>query len=230
MLIQGLQKLTLLDYPEHMACTVFSPGCNFRCPFCHNASLVKNTDSDALIAEQEFFKFLETRKSILQGVCVTGGEPTLQKDLPEFLEKIKDMGFLVKLDTNGYRPDILKDVVNAGLVDYVAMDIKNSKEKYAKTAGIENFDINKISESVEFLMSGNIDYEFRTTVVKELHNQDDLISIGRWLNGAKKYSLQKFEDSGDLLQTGFSAYENHEMEGFYRDISDFFKETFKKGF
>ena len=128
MLIQGLQKLTLLDYPEHMACTVFSPGCNFRCPFCHNASLVKNTDSDALIAEQEFFKFLETRKSILQGVCVTGGEPTLQKDLPEFLEKIKDMGFLVKLDTNGYRPDILKDVVNAGLVDYVAMDINNSKE------------------------------------------------------------------------------------------------------
>ncbi len=211
MLIKGLQKLTLLDYPGKMACTVFTAGCNFRCPFCHNASLVTNIDEER-ISEEEFFSFLQKRQGIIEGVCVTGGEPTLQPDLKEFLKKIKDLGYSVKLDTNGYRPEVLKDVVNSGLVDYVAMDIKNSQAKYASTCGLDNLDIAKINESVEFLMSGVVDYEFRTTVVKELHTEDDIQDIVSWIKGAKKYFLQGFIDSGDLICTGYSGYDKTELQ------------------
>lgn len=211
MLIKGLQKLTLLDYPGKMACTVFTAGCNFRCPFCHNASLVTNIDEER-ISEEEFFSFLQKRQGIIEGVCVTGGEPTLQPDLKEFLKKIKDLGYSVKLDTNGYRPEALKDIVNSGLVDYVAMDIKNSQAKYALTCGIENLDIAKINESVEFLMSGVVDYEFRTTIVKELHTEDDIQDIVSWIKGAKKYFLQGFIDSGDLICTGYSGYDKTELQ------------------
>lgn len=211
MLIKGLQKLTLLDYPGKMACTVFTAGCNFRCPFCHNASLVTNID-DERISEEEFFSFLQKRQGIIEGVCVTGGEPTLQPDLKEFLKKIKDLGYSVKLDTNGYRPEVLKEVVNSGLVDYVAMDIKNSQSKYALTVGLSNFDIDKINESVEFLMSGVVDYEFRTTVVKELHTEDDIQDIVSWINRAKKYFLQGFIDSGDLICTGYSGYDKTDLK------------------
>ena len=211
MLIKGLQKLTLLDYPGKMACTVFTAGCNFRCPFCHNASLVTNIDEER-ISEEEFFNFLQKRQGIIDGVCVTGGEPTLQPDLKEFLKKIKSLGYSVKLDTNGYRPDALKDVVNSGLVDYVAMDIKNSQSKYALTCGLESMDMIKINESVEFLMSGVVDYEFRTTIVKELHNEDDIQDIVSWIKGAKKYFLQGFTDSGDLICTGYSGYDKTELQ------------------
>ena len=211
MLIKGLQKLTLLDYPGKMACTVFTAGCNFRCPFCHNASLVTNIDEER-ISEEEFFSFLQKRQGIIDGVCVTGGEPTLQPDLKEFLKKIKDLGYSVKLDTNGYRPDALKDVVNSGLVDYVAMDIKNSQSKYALTCGLESMDMTKINESVEFLMSGVVDYEFRTTIVKELHKEDDIQDIVSWIKGAKKYFLQGFTDSGDLICTGYSGYDKTELQ------------------
>lgn len=211
MLIKGLQKLTLLDYPGKMACTVFTAGCNFRCPFCHNASLVTNIDEER-INEEEFFSFLQKRQGIIEGVCVTGGEPTLQPDLKEFLKKIKDLGYSVKLDTNGYRPEVLKDVVNSGFVDYVAMDIKNSQAKYALTCGIENLDVAKINESVEFLMSGVVDYEFRTTVVKELHTEDDIQDIVSWIKDAKKYFLQGFIDSGDLICTGYSGYNKTELQ------------------
>lgn len=211
MLIKGLQKLTLLDYPGKMACTVFTAGCNFRCPFCHNASLVTNIDEER-ISEEEFFNFLQKRQGIIDGVCVTGGEPTLQPDLKEFLKKIKDLGYSVKLDTNGYRPDVLKDVVNSGLVDYVAMDIKNSQSKYAFTCGLESMDMTKINDSVEFLMSGVVDYEFRTTIVKELHNEDDIQDIVSWIKGAKKYFLQGFTDSGDLICTGYSGYDKTELQ------------------
>lgn len=211
MLIKGLQKLTLLDYPGKMACTVFTAGCNFRCPFCHNASLVTNIDEER-ISEEEFFNFLQKRQGIIDGVCVTGGEPTLQPDLKEFLKKIKGLGYSVKLDTNGYRPDALKDVVNSGLVDYVAMDIKNSQSKYALTCGLESMDMTKINDSVEFLMSGVVDYEFRTTIVKELHNEDDIQDIVSWIKGAKKYFLQGFTDSGDLICTGYSGYDKTELQ------------------
>lgn len=211
MIIKGLQKLTLLDYPGKMACTVFTAGCNFRCPFCHNASLVTNIDEER-ISEEEFFSFLQKRQGIIEGVCVTGGEPTLQPDLKDFLKKIKDLGYSVKLDTNGYRPEVLRDVVNSGLVDYVAMDIKNSQAKYAITCGIENLDIAKINESVEFLMSGVVDYEFRTTVVKELHTEDDIQDIVSWIKDAKKYFLQGFIDSGDLICIGYSGYDKTELQ------------------
>lgn len=211
MLIKGLQKLTLLDYPGKMACTVFTAGCNFRCPFCHNASLVTSID-DERISEEEFFSYLSKRQGILEGVCITGGEPTLQPDLKEFLGKIKELGYSVKLDTNGYRPDVLKDVVNSGFVDYVAMDIKNSREKYGITAGLNNFDISKIDESVDFLMNGIVDYEFRTTVVKELHNEKDIQDIVSWIKDAKKYFLQGFNDSGDLICSGYSGYDKNDLK------------------
>lgn len=211
MLIKGLQKLTLLDFPGIMACTVFTGGCNFRCPFCHNASLVTRID-DETVTEEEFFHLLDKRTSILQGVCITGGEPTLQPDLYEFIGKIRAKGYKVKLDTNGYRPDVLKKLVSDGMVDYVAMDIKNSKERYGETVGIKDFHITPILESVEFLKKGNVDFEFRTTVVRELHSAQDIVAIGEWLEGAKKYFLQGYIDSGDCIENGFTAYEKAEME------------------
>lgn len=214
MLLKGLQKLTLLDFPSKMACTVFSGGCNFRCPFCHNASLVigNRLIESPTLPEEEFFSFLEKRKNILEGVCVSGGEPTLSPDIIPFLYNIKKLGFLVKLDTNGSMPNVIADAISEGLVDYVAMDIKNSKESYSKTVGLENYDISPIIESAELLMRCGIDYEFRTTLVRELHKESDIISIGKWLAGAERYFLQTFIDSGDLLAEGFSSYDKNETE------------------
>ncbi len=228
MLIKGLQKLTLLDFPGKTACTVFTAGCNFRCPFCHNASLVTDID-DGRISEEEFFSFLSKRQGILDGVAITGGEPTLQPDLTDFLKKIKDMGYSIKLDTNGYRPQVLKDVVNNGLVDYVAMDIKNSKEKYALTCGLDSMDMEKIEESIEFLMSGKVDYEFRTTVVKELHNEDDIQDIVSWIKGAEKYYLQGFKDSGDLIGTGYSGYDKNTLQKLFNIAKNNFKTVELRG-
>lgn len=212
MLLKGLQKLTLLDYPGKMACTVFTGGCNFRCPFCHNAALVigERIKESPELPEDELFAFLKKRQGILEGICVSGGEPTLQPDILPFLYNIKRMGFLIKLDTNGYRPDVLKEAVSRGLVDYVAMDIKNSKESYGRTVGIVDFDVSPICESVDFLMSGAVDFEFRTTLVRELHSEADILSIGEWIAGAPKYFLQTFEDSGDLISSGFSGYDQNE--------------------
>lgn len=206
MVIQGLQKLTLLDFPGKVACTVFLAGCNFRCPFCHNASLVVDTYKNKEIPEEEFFAFLNKRKGILDGVCVTGGEPLLQSGMEEFLEKIKSLGFLVKLDTNGSFPDKLIRIVELKLVDYVAMDIKNSQESYGKTIGIEDYDISKVHKSVNYLLRGNVPYEFRTTVVREFHQRSDFESIGRWIGGASRYYLQQFVDSGDVIREGLHGY------------------------
>ncbi len=221
MVIQGLQKLTLLDYPEKVACTVFTAGCNFRCPFCHNASLVIETYRNKEIPSDEFFDFLDKRTGILDGVCVTGGEPLIQRELEEFLGRIKEMGFSVKLDTNGSFPDKLKRIVEAGLVDYVAMDIKNSQENYGKTVGIENYDISNVNRSVQYLLRGNIPYEFRTTVVREFHQRSDFEAIGRWIGGAKRYYLQQFVDSGDLIRGG--------LHGYNKDIMTQALETVKRG-
>ncbi len=217
MKISGLQKLTLLDYPGKIACTVFLPGCNFRCPFCHNASLVTRIDSENIINEDEFFDFLKNRVGILQGVCITGGEPTLHSDLNNFILKIKSMGFDVKLDTNGYNPNVLKQLVGAGLVDYIAMDIKNCKEKYNLTVGCD-IDISQVEQSVEFLKEGNVPYEFRTTVVKEFHSEDDLQKIAMWLKGSQKYFLQSFVDSGDLICDGFSNYDENTMKSLLKTV------------
>lgn len=218
MQIHGLNKTTLLDYPEHVAATVFTGGCNFCCPFCHNADLVLQPGRVPLIDEEEVLMFLQKRKNILSGVCITGGEPTLQPDLQDFIRKIKSMGYLVKLDTNGYRPEVLRDLLKENLLDYVAMDIKNSKQKYDITVGKENPDINRIEESAALLMNGYIPYEFRTTVVKELHKKEDFESIGEWLKGARAYFLQSYRDNDNVIQKGFSAYEKAELETFAENL------------
>ena len=211
MIIKGLQKTTLLDFPGKVACTVFTAGCNFRCPFCHNASLVISPDLSDTISEDELFAFLKKRRGILDGVCITGGEPLLQRDISDFISKIRELGLAVKLDTNGAYPERLRAIIDSGILDYVAMDIKNSKEKYALTAGAD-VDTEKISESVSILMSSGIDYEFRTTVVRELHSPEDIKSIGAWIAGAKKYFLQSFADSGELISEGYSAHTPQDME------------------
>ena len=210
MRIDGLQTLTLLDYPGKVACTVFTSGCNMRCPFCHNASLVCG-EVPPFMEKEEFFAFLKKRTGELDGVCVTGGEPLLQEGLIPFLLEVKEKGFTTKLDTNGLLHDRLRAVVEAGAVDYVAMDIKNCKARYAETAGVPGLDLAPIEKSVQFLMEGSVDYEFRTTVVKELHNKADFDEIGRWLKGAKRYFLQSFKDSGDILSPGLSPMEKADL-------------------
>lgn len=214
MIINGLQKLTLLDYPGHTACTVFLGGCNMRCPFCHNAVLVLDPGNQPTVSEEEFFKFLNKRHGLLDGVAITGGEPTMRPELPEFLRKIKDTGFDVKLDTNGCYPEMLERLLAEKLVDYVAMDIKSSPKGYAKTVGVPDFDIAPVQRSIELLMGGKTDFEFRTTVVKELHSLDDIIEIGKWIQGAPRYFLQLFKDNGALMTDGlspWSAEKMHEM-------------------
>lgn len=211
MLIHGFQKLTMLDFPGRMACTVFCAGCNLRCPFCHNARLVTHLENEDKIDETDIFDYLGKRIGLLDGVCITGGEPLLQPDIAEFLEKIKAMGFAVKLDTNGCYPQKLKELVTRGLVDYVAMDIKNSPALYGQTVGIDGFDISPVQESKNFLLTGAVDYEFRTTVVKELHTADGMRELGEWIKGAKRFFLQSFSDSGDIIGEDFSAPEREFM-------------------
>ncbi len=210
MRITGLIKTTLLDFPGKVACTVFTYGCNFRCSFCHNARLVTEDNPD-IITEEEFFSFLSKRQGILDGVCISGGEPTLQKDLPDFIRRIKEMGFAVKLDTNGYEPDILKKLLDEKLPDYVAMDIKSSPEGYSEICGTD-IDIERIEKSVSILKSSNVDYEFRTTCVREYHTPDHFRAISQWLEGDSRYFLQHFEDSGYLIGSGLSAFSKEETQ------------------
>lgn len=199
--IKGLQKLTLLDYPERLAATVFTGGCNLRCPFCHNASLVLENIEE--IKEEEVLCFLKKRKGILEGVCITGGEPLLQNDLEDFIKEVKNLGYKVKLDTNGSLPEKLYSILSKNLVDYVAMDIKNSPEKYMSTCGIKVDDPIKFyspfKKSMEILMKSSVDFEFRTTVVNELHTLSDIEKIGKEIAGAPAWHLQCFKDSGDLI-------------------------------
>lgn len=216
MKISGLQKLTLLDYPGKMACTVFTYGCNFRCPFCHNAMLVTEENIDN-ISEDEFFTFLKKRQGILDGVCISGGEPTLQKDLAEFIGKIKDMGYAVKLDTNGSKPEVLRKLISENLLDYVAMDIKNSPAKYSLTCGCE-IDIALIKESVSIIKESGIDHEFRTTTVRELHTAEDFAEIAEWIKGDSKYFLQQFVDSGNLIGDNLSPFGKDELTLFAESI------------
>ena len=199
MQIYGFHKTTLLDYPEHIAATVFTGGCNFRCPFCHNGELVLDPGAQPSITEEEVLSYLKKRREILQGVCVTGGEPTLQKDLKDFLGKIKELGYLVKLDTNGYRPGVLWDLLQNGLVDYVAMDLKASRKNYATAAGLKTMDLSRIEESIGILKSSGIPYEFRTTVVKGIHRVEEFENIGRWIAGCPVYYLQNYEENENCL-------------------------------
>ena len=222
MIISGLQKMTLLDFPGKVACTVFLQGCNFRCPFCHNSDLLGN-DGPEPIPVETLLAFLKKRVGLLDGVCITGGEPTLQKDLPDLLRQIKALGYRIKLDTNGNRPDVLKALVAEGLVDYVAMDIKNCPARYGETAGVSRLELEAIEETMGFLMAGNVDFEFRTTVVAELHRAQDMKEIGQWLQKLSpdkkpaKLFLQAYADRDSVLMGGLSAHSKETMQEF-KDI------------
>ena len=226
MTISGIQKMTLLDFPGKVACTVFLHGCNYRCPFCHNAELLAGMPEPLMTAE-EFLSFLKKRTGLLDGVCISGGEPTLSPGLKEFLAQIKALGFAVKLDTNGSRPGVLKELVAEGLVDYVAMDIKNSPGRYAVTCGVAKIDLSAIEESAAFLMSGAVDSEFRTTVVSPLHDEESIVEMGRWLHNlagkepVKKLFLQPFVDRDTVVFSGLSTPESTEMAHFAELLKPF---------
>ncbi|MCI8327874.1 MAG: anaerobic ribonucleoside-triphosphate reductase activating protein [Lachnospiraceae bacterium] len=212
MKIYGFQKTTLLDYPGHIASTIFFGGCNFRCPYCHNSDLIIPLNQLPCISEEEIFSHLKKRQQILDGVCITGGEPTLQTDLDFFLEKIKKLGYKIKLDTNGSHPEVLKSLCEKNLLDYVAMDIKHAPSRYDEICNTQNFSIEPIMESVSFLLKGTISYEFRTTVAKELHTKEDFEQIGRWIAGANTYYLQAYRESDQVLNPIFSSYTRRELE------------------
>ncbi len=211
MVFGGLQKLTLLDFPGVVACTLFTRGCNFLCPFCHNATLVNRLSEAQTISDGEVLSYLKKRVGILEGVCITGGEPLLHPELKDFIKQVKALGYKVKLDTNGSKPKYLKELVSEGLIDYVAMDIKNCFEKYPLTAGVQ-LDLSDIEESIDFLMEGSIPYEFRTTVADGLHTVEDIEKIAKRISGANKYFLQNFLDSGDIIGTGLSPLDKDTIE------------------
>lgn len=214
MKICGWNKTTLLDYPGHIAATLFTGGCNFRCPFCHNAELVLCPGEQEEIREEEIFAFLQRRKGITEGICITGGEPSLQPGLKEFIRRVKTLGYLVKLDTNGYRPDVLWELMGEGLLDYVAMDVKASRKNYAQAAGLEGLDIAAIEMSMGIIRSSGIAYEFRTTVVKGIHTPEDMEDIGRWLSGCRAFYLQAYRDNENVMEPGFCAFSPEEMHDF----------------
>ena len=225
--LSGIQKMTLLDFPGKCACTVFLAGCNLRCPFCHNASLVLTSPEPAM-TEEEFFAFLKKRKGLLDGVCITGGEPTLRKDLPEFIRKIRDMGYLVKLDTNGSNPAMLGKLLEEKLLDYVAMDIKNCPDRYAATCG--NVDIlPQVEQCLTLLRDSNVEYELRTTCVKPFHDTKAMEAIGKWLSGTQNYYLQAFVDSGDLVGSGVSGFNKEEMEALRQAVLPYIPTTRIRG-
>ncbi|MCR5825377.1 MAG: anaerobic ribonucleoside-triphosphate reductase activating protein [Oscillospiraceae bacterium] len=219
MRISGLQKMTLLDYPGKVACTVFTGGCNLRCPFCHNASLVLPERADDATDERSVLRFLEKRQGILEGVAVTGGEPLLHADLADFLRKVRALGYAVKLDTNGTFPERLRALVEEGLVDRVAMDVKNAPLLYGKTVGLRDFDLTNVERSKDYLLEGHVTYEFRTTVVRGLHTAESLCAAARWIEGAQAYYLQQYRDSGDVLRPdGLGAFTDEEMRALLSQV------------
>lgn len=225
--ISGIQKMTLLDYPGKCACTVFFAGCNLRCPFCHNASLVL-TSPEPVMEEEAFFAFLKKRQGLLDGVCITGGEPTLRKDLPDFIRKIKALGYLVKLDTNGSNPGMLRQLLEDKLLDYVAMDIKNCPDRYAQTCG--GIDIlPSVQECLSILRENTVEYELRTTLCKPFHDKKAMEAMGKWLSGTKNYYLQAFVDSGDLVGTDVSGFTKEEMEALRQAVLPYIPTTRIRG-
>lgn len=229
MRILGLQKLSLLDFPGKVAATVFTGGCDLRCPFCHNAPLVLPGRGTSALDAGGVLDFLASRRGLLDGVVLSGGEPLLQPDAADFLAEVKAMGFAVKLDTNGCHPDALADILDRRLADYVAMDIKNSLEKYPWTVGVPGFDTAPVERSARLLMEGPADYEFRTTLVCPFHEVGDMETIGRWLRGARRYYLQAFVDSGDLVGGGCAPFTPEEMEGFLQAARPFFQSVALRG-
>ena len=228
MTIFGLQKMTLLDFPGHVACTVFLGGCDFRCPFCHNFELV-DSSAPAVMEEEELLSFLKKRGGLLDGVAITGGEPCLHPGLPDLLKKIRELGFQVKLDTNGAHPALLSTILEQRLADYVAMDIKNSPENYARTVGLQEIDLAPVRESVQLLMAGETDYELRTTVVRELHTADDFEKIGSWIAGARRYFLQAFADRDSVPFGGLHAPDAETMRAYAEIARKYVPDTALRG-
>ena len=226
--IQGLQKLTLLDYPGQVACTVFLVGCDLRCPYCHNGELVA-APAPALMDDRELIAFLGKRRGLLDGVCVTGGEPLLRPGIGALLEEIKSLGYLVKLDTNGTHPDALRGLAEKRLADYVAMDIKNCPSRYRETTGVPTLDLAPIQDSVSFLLQGSVDYEFRTTVVREFHDENSFAEIGPWLTGARRYYLQSFVDRDTVLQPGLHPCTQEQLERFAQVVSPYVEQVELRG-
>lgn len=227
-MISGLQKMTLLDYPGKVACTVFLSGCNFRCPFCHNSGLLEQAEEE-FMSQEELLVFLRKRKGLLDGVCITGGEPTLQAGLKDLAKQIKEEGFLVKLDTNGTRPKVLRELVEEKLVDYVAMDIKNSPKLYGATVGVPGVTLNNIEQSIRLLLSGAVEYEFRTTVMDELHGEDAMTEMGKWLRSldedhpAKRFFLQPYADRESVLAPGMHTPSKEKLHNLAKAIAPFAK-------
>lgn len=215
--IHGLQKMTLLDYPEKVAATIFLGGCDFRCPYCHNFELVE-APGEPVITQEELFSFLEKRRGILDGVTVTGGEPCLRKDLKDFVAQIKEMGYLVKLDTNGNHPEVLMELAEGDMIDYVAMDIKNSLSKYGMTIGVPDFDTSNVEKSIDYLIHGKIPYELRTTVVSQFHKKEDFEEIGRTIEGARAYFLQQFVQRETVPDTSLTSPSREDMEIFLETV------------
>ena len=228
MKIHGLQKMTLLDFPGRVACTVFIGGCDFRCPFCHNFELVDGT-AKPIMDDEELLRFLSGRKGLLDGVAFTGGEPMINPGLPELIRKIRDLGYAIKLDTNGYHPETLEMLLKEGLIDYVAMDIKNSPAKYAMTSGLEQLDLGPVKRSISLLLEGDVDYEFRTTVLKEFHEADDFEEMGKMIKGAKKYFLQAFTDRDSVPFGNLHAPNKEEMTAFMAKAAPYVLEISLRG-
>lgn len=230
MKILGLEKLSLVDFDGHIAATVFTGGCNFRCPFCHNGPLVLDAESQPEIPQEELFDYLKKRKSMLTGVCITGGEPTLHKDLGDFIARLKSIGYKVKLDSNGTNPAMLKTLVRDNLLDYVAMDVKNSPARYGETIGIKNYDLSKINESIDFLKSGAVGYEFRTTLIAEYHTAADIEEIGKWINGAEKYFMQAYKETENCIETGLTKVDENTAESFKSIMQKYVKYVALRGY
>lgn len=229
MYFYGMNKTTLLDYPGHVAATVFTGGCNMRCPFCQNSGLVLEPGSQPVVSERQVLDFLEKRKGILEGVCITGGEPTLQEELGKFIRRVRELGYLVKLDTNGYRPRILRRFLEEEMLDYVAMDIKASREHYGIACGLPDVELPLIEESVELLKGSSIPYEFRTTVVKGIHGPEEFTAIGQWLQGCRAYYLQSYRDSEQVMRPGFAEYERRELEEMRERAAKYIPQTELRG-
>jgi len=222
----GYQKLTLLDFPGKIACTVFLGKCNFRCPFCHNSELFNPAET---YPEEEILAMIKKRAAVIEGVAITGGEPTLHAGLPDFMRRVHEMGLLVKLDSNGYRPEVLRAIIDEGLADYIAMDIKSSPSGYAAVAGVPDLDMSKINESVALLMEGKVPFEFRTTVIPELHSEEDFDAIGEWIKGDEPYFLQGYKDSEMVYDRKFSQPSAELMESIRERLLPYIPNTKIRG-
>lgn len=226
--IQGLQSMTLLDWPGKVACTVFLGGCDFRCPYCHNAQLLEGPFPPAM-TQRELLDFLQKRQGLLDGVCLTGGEPLLHPGLDNLLEEIKDLGYPVKLDTNGAHPQRLAGLWERGLVDYVAMDVKNSPSRYPQTTGAPGLDLAPIRASLDWLLGGRVDYELRTTAVRQFHDGEAFRELGAWIRGARRYYIQNFIPRDTVLCPGLSGFDRQELEGFAQLVAPFVERVELRG-